>query len=123
MSESQNDILLTTPDRKILVWRRVGGGTPGYGLDVDGKTVAFHVRAWRPLQQQATMLAQARGQKLDTPQTERFILPASTAPADTDFERDQMLGRFYTDEITNVWDEPMLPSTPVRRSANRSMAK
>jgi hypothetical protein len=108
MQRSTSDILWTTPNREIVVWRRLGGGNPGYGLDVDGETKAFLTRAYVPLRTEAEKLAKARGLDLARPAEQRVTIPEHKArPSTVDTER--LLGRFYAASAEYAWAEQMFP--------------
>ena len=67
MNYSINDIMLDSPHREIVLWRRMGGSNPGYGLDVDGVTATFAGRGVTALRQRAADLATSRGLTLAKP--------------------------------------------------------
>ncbi|MBX0329118.1 hypothetical protein K2Z83_15680 [Oscillochloris sp. ZM17-4] len=110
MNYSVNDILLASANREIVVWRRMGGTNPGYGLDVDGKTAQFVGRGLTALKAVANGLAKDRGLKLSRPATTPIPIAGSGATAThTDTETSAMLGRFYSDDTEYAWGERMEP--------------
>lgn len=111
MNYSTNDILLTSANREIVLWRRMGGSNPGYGLDVDGFTTAFVGKGLTALKQEAQQMALVRGLQLAKPAAERVaIAEGSGAITHTPHHIDKMLGRFYTDDNTGyAWGEHMEP--------------
>ncbi|NTU81918.1 MAG: hypothetical protein HGA45_21495 [Chloroflexales bacterium] len=111
MNYSSSDILLASLHREIVVWRRMGGSNPGYGLDVDGTTTTFVGKGLTALKQDAQKLALGRGLQLAKPAVEKVAIvnPAGAAVTHTDHEQDRMLGRFYAGETEYAWGEPMEP--------------
>lgn len=112
MNYSINDIMLASPHREIVLWRRMGGSNPGYGLDVDGVTATFAGRGVTALRQRAADLATSRGLTLakPTPAPVAITNPAGAAATHTDTELDKLLGRFYTGDTDYAWGEAMTPT-------------
>jgi hypothetical protein len=112
MNYSTNDILLASPHREIVLWRRMGGSNPGYGLDIDGVTVAFVGQGLTLLRQRARDAATRRALPLAKPTLEPIVItnPAGAEATHTDTELDKMLGRFYTGDTDYAWGEAMTPT-------------
>jgi hypothetical protein len=111
MNYSTNDMLLASPNREIVVWRRMGGGNPGYGLDVDGKTEKWVGRGLTKLKAEALAVAKARGLTLAKPVLDRIPITGSAGLTHVDPELDKMLGRFYVGDDEYGWDESMSPTS------------
>ncbi|NNJ12147.1 hypothetical protein EKD04_017590 [Chloroflexales bacterium ZM16-3] len=107
MNDATNDIQLASPSREIVVWRRIGGGNPGYGLDVDGKTQQFNPRGRAKLVAAAQELAKIRGVVLAKPAVTPIVITGSPGLTHVDPELDRMLGRFYVGDDEYGWDEQM----------------